>query len=246
MKSRTGFLLLATLWLLSGLDAMAQNQSRNAPPDASVVMPSPKTWGMSTPGAKLALREKSRAEVQGTPVIIYELWTTGLPKDLDYTMWIWDVGTDPRSAANVLLNDEGKAVFRRANSALHVTEEPLDFKVAAVRAEPKRVGLVTNDGRLRAYGEIVPFPVEASSGSCHLSIQMLDLDYSVVRLQAAGFQPNEELTIESGSAKDSKQQAKASQDGTYAATLNLPDIKTPAAGKVSVQAKSCTVKVEFP
>src|SRR3954462_1327963 len=105
MKSRTGFFLLATVWVLTGLDAMTQNQSRNAAPDASVVIPGAKTWGMNTPGAKLVLREKSRAEVQGTLVITYELWTTGLPKDLDYTMWIWDVGTDPRSAANVLLND---------------------------------------------------------------------------------------------------------------------------------------------
>ena len=61
---------------------------------------------------------------------------------------------------------------------------PITLNVFDVPAEPKRLALVSLDGESRDFGQVVPFPIESSDGTCKLSVEMLEPLYALVALRA--------------------------------------------------------------
>jgi hypothetical protein len=207
-------------------------------------------WGekFNSQGATMTIKENGRTRVNGQTVITYHLFVSGLPNDLDYVLWSKLPGTDPQTVADAFINKDGLIVNVLADPAHNVAEDPIDLKVVAGRGELKQFGLVSNDGKYRVFGEVVPFPIETTSGPCSISVTMLGPNYSAVNVVVTGLPPKEEIQIhqQSGNERgDSK--ATAAADGSYRATI-FPVVKGQPSGKLTfaVTAKTCGVGIAIP
>ena len=204
------------------------------------------TKGANSPGSALTLRETGRNGMQGRTVVSYRLFASGLPKDQHFTLWTWNLGSEPQAVADAFINQDG-LVVNRFGDATH-KEDPIDLKTFFGRGERKRFALTSDDWRLQAFAEAVPFPIEQTSNGCRLSVEMSAPNYAGVVLHGSGFQPNEALTIDLASGPEGgKQQATATPEGTYTAAI-FPALKGQKSGKASVTITSpkCSVPVQFP
>lgn len=208
-------------------------------------------WGerFNTKGAELLLKEIGRdRSANGPTVISYNVFASGLPRDVRYTLWTRLVGSKPQSAANAILNGDGKVVSQLADPGRNIPEDPINLKVSAGRGEPKQFGLISSDGKFRAFAQVIPFPIETSDGRCHLSAMMTGQNYVGILIGVTGLQPGEDLLIDTRSDPEGGQsKGKATDRGTYDSAL-LPFVKGKRSGKVqfSVAAKSCRVGIELP
>jgi hypothetical protein len=207
-------------------------------------------WGekFNSIGATLVLKETGRARVNGQTVVTYHMFASGLPKNVDYTLWLRLVGSEPQTVADAYINKDGLVVNVLADPAHNVAEDPIDLKVFAGRGEPKRIGVISNDGRYRVFAEVVPFPIENAVGPCKISATMMVPNYAGVQITLTGLQPREPFLIHQQSGSEQAQtKVTAEADGTYRAYV-LPFVKEQASGKLrfDVDAKSCSVGVELP
>ena len=122
------------------------------------------------------------------------------------------MGGDPQGVANAFINKDGLVVNALPDPAHQIAEDPINLKVVAGRGEPKQFALISNDGRYRAFGQSIPFPIENNMGSCHLSAVMQAANYNAVLIAMSGLQPKEELQINSQSEGETLQN-KAAGDG---------------------------------
>jgi len=146
------------------------------------------------------------------------------------------------------LNDERKVVNVLADPAHHVAGEPINVKAFGGKGEPIQFALISDDDRLRAFAQVIPFPLEVSSGPCHLAAIETGPYYYGMFIGLTGFQPNEDLAIEQQSGDEGGHtNAKANEQGGYNAAL-LPFVKGQRSGKARfyVTAKSCKIGIEFP
>lgn len=202
--------------------------------------------GANSPGSALTLKETGRNVVQGRTVVSYRLFASRLPKGQHFTLWTWNLGSEPQAVADAFINPEGLVVNRLGDATQK--EDPIDVRAFAGRGEPKRFALTSDDWKLQAFAKAVPFPVEQTSNGCRLSVEMSAPDYSAVVLHGSDFQPNEALTIDLASGPErGKLQATATPEGTYTAAI-FPAVKGQKSGQSSVTITSpkCSVAVQFP
>lgn len=202
--------------------------------------------GANSPGSTLTLKETGRNDLQGRTVVSYRLFASGLPKGQHFTLWTWNLGSEPQAVADAFINPDG-LIVNRLGDATH-KEDPIDIRVSAGRGERKRFALTSDDWAMQAFAEAVPFPLEQSANGCRLSVEMSAPNYAGVVLHGSGFQPNETLTINLASGPEGgKQQASATPDGTYTAAI-FPAVKGQKSGNASVMIASpkCSVAVQFP
>jgi hypothetical protein len=207
-------------------------------------------WGekFNTNGATLVVKEVGRSRVNGQTVITYNLFASGLPTDVEYTLWMKLVGSNPQGVADAFINKDGLVVNVLSDPAHNVAEDPINLKVVAGRGEPKQFGVIANDGHYRAFGQVVPFPIVKTGGPCNLSATMMGLNYSGVFIVVTGLQPKEEFqTTQQSGSEAASAKARAAEDGTYR-TLIFPFVKGQSSGKLrfKVSAKTCAVDVEIP
>jgi hypothetical protein len=207
-------------------------------------------WGekFNSDGARLVLKEMGRTRMNNQTVVTYNAYASGLPKDVDYTLWSRLLGSEPRGVADAYINKDGLVVNVLADPARNIAEDPINLKVFAGRGEPKLFGLIANDGHVRAYGEVVPFPIENKSGQCSISATMKMQNYFMVSIVVTGLQPREEFQIDEQSGNEGAQtKATAESDGSYRVTL-MPFVKGQSSGKLrfNVNGKSCRVGLEAP
>jgi len=183
----------------------------------------------------------------GVTVVSYRLFASGLPKSQHLRLWTWNLGSGPQGVADAFVNGEGLIVNRLADPAHKTSEDPIDFRVVAGRAEPKRVALTSDDGTLRAFATAIPFPLEQMSGECRLSLKWPLQTMQAFVLHGSGFQPGETLVVEFASGSEGgKQQTSATSTGTYTTAI-LPTVKGQKAGKASMAlpALSATLRFNF-
>jgi len=213
-------------------------------------VPSSDQWGarFNSPGAKLSYKEIERATIGSRTVITYNLFAAGLPKDKHYVMCLLNVGSEPRAVADAYLNGDGKVVNVLADPAHHISEDPINAKVFGGRGEPIQFALISDDNQSRAFTQIVPFPLEKTSGPCHLAFIETGPYYYGVLIRLTGFQPHEELNIEQRSEDEGGQsKAQADAQGAYNAAI-LPAVNGKRSGKArfSASGKSCKIGIDFP
>jgi hypothetical protein len=206
-------------------------------------------WGerFNTKDARLTYKELGRSSANGRTVVTYNLFASGLPKARHWILWVLNVGREPQAAADAYINDEGKVVNVLADSQHQVAEDPIDVKVVGGKGEPVQFALISDDDRFRVFALIVPFPMEASAGPCHLSAIQTGPYYSGVSIKVNGLHANEELVINQQSEGESAQtKAKADDQGNYN-VLMLPVVKGKRSGKArfNIEANSCKIGIEF-
>jgi hypothetical protein len=212
--------------------------------------PSRDQWGekFNSPGTKLTYKEVGRTAIQSRTIITYNLFASGLPKGQHYILCILNVGSDPQAVADAYLNGDGKVVNVLAGSERNIAEDPINGKVFGGKGEPIQLALISDDDRVRVFTEVIPFPIEETAGSCHLSAIETAPYYFGILIRGTGFQPDEELAIEEQSENESARlKAKADDQGRYNASL-FPFVKGKKSGKARfvVSAKSCRIGIEFP
>jgi hypothetical protein len=207
-------------------------------------------WGekFNSDGATLVLKESGRIRVKNQTVITYNAFASGLPKDVEYTLWTRLVGSEPQCIADAYINKDGLVVNVLADPARNIAEDPIHIKVFAGRGEPKNFGLIANDGHVRAFGQVVPFPIESKAGQCSISATMGMPNYFMVSIVVAGLQPREDFQIDQQSGNEGAQtKATAEVDGSYRVIL-MPFVKGQSSGKVrfNVNGKSCQIGLKVP
>jgi hypothetical protein len=211
--------------------------------------PIPNQWGerFNSEGAKLNYREIGRTEVGGRMVITYNLYASGLPKDANYALWMLSLGGKPQPVADAYISDQGKVVNVLANPQQHIAEDPINVKVSGARGEPFKFAIISEDESFRAFAEIVPVPMEAVSGDCHLTATETAPYYLSMSIRVTGLQPNEDLTVNTHSGSEGGEvKAKADDHGDYNAVV-LPAVKGKRSGKAQFQVVSsgCKIGIEF-
>lgn len=219
-------------------------------PCSGQTVPSRDQWGekYNSPGANLTYKEIGRTRIEGRTVITYNLFASGLPKNEHYVLCSLNVGSEPQAVADAYLNDEGKVVNVLADPAHHVAEDPINVKAFGGKGEPIQFALISDDDRLRAFAQVIPFPLEESSGPCRLAAIETGPYYYGMFIRLTGFQPGEDLAIETKSGNEGGQtKGKANEQGSYNTAL-LPFVKGQRSGKgrFYVTAKSCKIGIEFP
>lgn len=207
-------------------------------------------WGekFNSPGAKLIYKETQRQRVAGRTVVTYNVFESGLPQDKHYVLWIHNVGSRPRSMASAYLNENGKVVNVLADKQRQVAEDPIDLVLFGGKGEPFEIGLVSADGLLRVFAEIVPFPIEDTVGPCRLSVIEGAPYYESVTFKLTGLQPNEAMLISTQSEDEHIQfERKADDLGAYHSLL-LPFVKGKRSGntRLAITTNTCKVHLEFP
>lgn len=206
------------------------------------------TKGANSPGSTLTLKETGRDIVNGSTVVSYRLFASGLSKEQHFTLWMWTLGSEPEAVADAFINPDGLVVNRLGDATHNVSEDPINIRVVAGRGERKRVALTSDDWTLQAFAGAIPFPLEKSANGCRLSVEMAAPDYAGVVLSGSGFQPGESLMVESVSGTETGQQKTAATPaGTYTAVI-FPRVKGQKSGtaRVTITSPSCRVAVEFP
>jgi hypothetical protein len=212
--------------------------------------PDTKEWGerFNTAGATLSLRKTAQGQLNGHTAVGYNPFASGLPKDVQYVLWIWITGKDPQPAANAYMNNDGKVVNVLADPPNHVTEDPIDLKMFAGKGEVKRVALISADGGLRAFAQVVPFPIEATDGRCRISAVMAEPSYQAVNILVTGLKPKEDLLIDTQFENEKAQnKGTLTEEGVFN-SLIFPFVKGKRSGRASfrVTGVSCKVAIAFP
>jgi hypothetical protein len=212
--------------------------------------PDKREWGekFNSSGAQLKFKELDRTRINGQTAVTYHMFGSGLPVKAEYTLSTWILGGEPEEQADAYINKDGLVVNVLADPVHKIAEDPIDLIVFAGRGEPKRFALISTDGRYRAFGQIVPFPIEATAGPCHMSAVTQAANYTAVLVVVEGLQPGEELQIDGQSAGEGgRAKAQATGQGKYVNVL-FPQVTGKRSGttRFSVTAKSCQIGVEFP
>lgn len=209
------------------------------------------THSMNSPGAELSLKEINRWRIADRTLVKYELYSTGLPKNVTYTLIDIKIsGKVVQSMTGVTLDADGRAICagRPGTCSGSSPNSPIDLVLFAGTAEPKRFSLVSDDeAHLKATVSVIPFPNAATDKGCRLESVIGTPKGEVTYIHGSGFEPNEELVMDSESYGEKNYGVqKAEADGSYFATT-LPNILGKSSGTTvfEVKGKNCDPKLSF-
>lgn len=206
---------------------------------------------MNSPGVDLSLKEISRWRASDRTLVKYELYATGLPKDLTYSLLRIQIsGKILKQMDGVTLDSDGRAICagRKGTCSGSTPNSPIDLVFFAGKSEPMRLSLVSNDdSHVKGFVQVIPFPTSVTDKGCKLESIIGTPKGEVTYIQGGGFEPNEELTMEGESSGEKNHGvAKAEVDGSYFAAA-MPNVLGKTAGTTtwSVKGKSCNPTLTF-
>lgn len=197
----------------------------------------------STPGTSLAFKEIGRRKEEETTAVTYDVIVSGVPRDKVYQLWAEGLAQDPTFGGDYTVQSSGRLVSND-------THEPLGDVIlrAFSRGEPYRMALITEDKAIAVFGKIIPFPIEARSPSgCRLIVELITSDGQAFHVEAEGFVPGEEVSLESQSLDEILPfTSTASIKGTFS-FMPLPAVIGHESGRCKIKAtgERCQVAVEF-
>jgi hypothetical protein len=206
---------------------------------------------MNSPGVELSLKETTRSRESDRTLISFGLNATGLPSNTTFSLFQVQMdGTTRKLMEGVTFNAKGEAICagRQDTCQGNGPDDPIDLVVYGGKAEPARFALVSNDEEhVKAFVGVVPFPNATTDRGCRLESVLGTPNGELTYIQGTGFEPNEELTIDSQSY-DEKHHAtsKAAADGSYF-VATLPFVSGKKSGKTvwEVKSKNCNPKLSF-
>jgi hypothetical protein len=131
-----------------------------------------------------------------------------------YDLWIWLSDKEPmRAISNVQFDSDGTVLQESDKQPFNL------FYMGMSKGEAARAALVSDDQQVVVSAKTIPFPIEATNGSCHVSIEQVVLGQGFAA-HGTGFAANEEVAI-SCKCKNNKvqSQAKADAQGSWDAML---------------------------
>ena len=237
MKRRLRLAIISATVLTSVLPLSAQQLDAN-------------TWGKGSPGVTLIAHEGPRQHTSNGTVLWYNLIGKGFPEGVVYTLWRWAPEKSPDPVVKGVSFDKrgvlvcsGKPGYCSGQGA----DDPINIKTTAALGEMKRMAVISEDGKIAAFVDAVPFPIEASDKSCKLSVVRKSSLADSVVASASGLKPDQSLTVttrygdEGGTTK-----ATSSPEGKWTQAVSAQGAKqSKAKAVVSVSDSVCAVSVTF-
>ncbi|HKV28915.1 MAG TPA: hypothetical protein VJN90_11655 [Candidatus Acidoferrales bacterium] len=194
---------------------------------------------MNSSGASVTLRETSRKSTGSQTVVFYRIMTSGMPKDQVYSLTVTPFNLQPMTAmVGITLDETGQAVSDGS---------PVDLGVVAAKAEPKRFALVSEDGQVKAFFYVIPFPITGTDQGCSMEAILLLQHAEAVLIQGSGFAANSAVHMKAQSETEAHDaDLKADNSGNVFAVL-LPFVKgrTDGTGKVTFTSQSCNPSLTY-
>jgi hypothetical protein len=207
-------------------------------------------WGKGSPGVTLVAHEEPRQHTAKGTVLWYNLIGKGFPGAQAYSLWQWGLEKSPELLIKGVSFDK-RGVLVCSGKPGYCSgagpDDPINIKANAVLGEMKRMAVVSDDGKIAAFVDALPFPIENSDKTCRLSVTRLSALADRALARASGLEANAPLTVTT-SYGDQRASSKASADpnGTWQEVVAAQGAKQ-ASGKaiVSVSDGVCTVAVGF-
>lgn len=201
---------------------------------AGAADPVPLAWEPSraTAGVTLSLEEIGRDRVKRTPLVVYRVHVPGLDPERLCDLWnLSALGEPILILRGVTAGPEGILVCAAdlpeasgGDTGVRWCDRPgqpvTAGAVGHAAGEAFRVGLVSWDGRVRAFARAHPEPIEARAGSCALRIELLSPRGDAWSAEGAGFPPGEAVGLEvRAGTKRVRLEATADVSGGFAVPL---------------------------
>lgn len=197
--------------------------------------------GANSPGAHLEAKEVARAN-NGGLVVSYELYADGFTGDR-FDLLAVPITPEPKfvsAGSDLMLAKDGK-----------VLDGPNDPRTLIfpnfVPGEPSRLGLVSKDGKERAFVNIVPNPIKTNDHGCSLSVIRVLPRFELAFVEGTGFPPNADVDFEVNSLGEVHTGKLKSDSTGYLSTAVMPFVKDKSQGQVKLiaTAPQCKPKVSF-
>ena len=241
--------ILARSAAAAAVAAMLGTASASAAPSNP---PAGQLWGngQSTQGAHLQLVEVERRALKagehvpfpykiGSTLVVYRLRATGLTQGKPYDLWLHLAFENPANTHEVVEVDARGDVTRQGGP---VTLPVMNYR----KGEPVGAGLISPDGAVRAIGRAFPFPLQATDGPCHLTLELLDPAGTTFGAVMRGFRPGSVVETVSRSGREVLRSRHTVPPG---GTFNV-DLRPAAAGgdqqaRFTARGPDCQVKVDY-
>ena len=129
-----------------------------------------------------------------------------------------------------------------------VAGEPFMINLLAPKGQPFQFAVVSADERSRAFTRIIPFPIEAETGHCHLSVVEIIPAYAGILITLSGLQSNEAVVLKCNCGnKGYETKGTADEKGIFKAAVQT-GVKGKQSGTLEfeLKAQSCKVGMQIP
>jgi hypothetical protein len=210
-----------------------------------------KNWGANTAGVTLVLHEGPRQKSPQGTILWYNLIGQGFPSGVPFEIWQWTPDKEPKRVMEGVSFDRrgvlvctGRAGFCKGDGP----DDPINIKATAAAGDPKRMAVVSPDGKIAGFAEAVPFPIESTDKNCKLSVVRMGASVEAVTIRLTGFAPNEPFTLTNlTNTEEAAIDQSADKQGSWTGVVKLP---SKGQGKASitvvpVTGHTCKVAVAF-
>ena len=203
-------------------------------------------WGpkYASPGASMTFTETGSSGTPGHTVILYTITTSGLPTDKAYTMSRRTLtSTQPQQVQTQFHLDLSGRVMSPDSPTEAQTFNVQNF----AKGEAFNIELATADNQYRAFGEVIPFPIEARDHNCHVWVEVESADGTVFSINGEGFVPNETITSDGHSESESMTTTEQADGSGAFNTVLLPAVIGKQSGTTGTiyTGKNCKVSISF-
>ena len=206
-----------------------------------------KRWlagSMSTPGMTAEVREISRGTVKGKLEVQYHIYVSGALKNQIYTLVDWPPNVpDPSpSIAGLSVLEDGEVVCagRETDQCSNPDkpekrDSPVKLVFYPLRGEIYRLALISQDQQAKMFFSVIPSPIRETQNGCSLEAVSLRLKNELVLIRGQGFEPYEEVTLESRSFEQTQTRAdKVDGKGEYQLPMQ-PFVKGQGVGTMELK-----------
>ena len=206
-----------------------------------------KNWGQGTPGVELGVHEGTRQRTSKGTILWYNVIGKGFPDGIVYTLWRWIPDKSPEPLIKGVSFDKrgvlvcsGKPGYCSGDGP----DDPINIKTSATLGEMKRLAVVSEDGKIVAFADAVPFPIEASDKGCKLSVVRMSALADTVIARATGLKGNQALTVTTsyGNEGATTKSNTSGPNGTWQEIVAARGTKQPSGkASISVSDGACTL-----
>ncbi len=143
----------------------------------------------NSPGVTVTAREVQRGTQGKYSFVRYEFAADGFPAENCCDIWYYDL--------NQSITDKGPFRLAEQFDPNDVTLTSTEF----IKGEWFEIGVVSKDKQTRGFVKVIPFPIEAFDGPCHVWMETI-VPGKAFGIFGAGFVPGEQVTTISQSGRE--------------------------------------------
>ena len=210
-------------------------------------------WGpsMNSQGVEIRFKQVSERTEEGHRAILYRLFGAGFPKNTKFEVEETSLDLQVTPVLDgVTLDDSGQAIcLGTPDTCGDATKpnNPINFVVVAGKGEPKRFSFISEDGAIKAFAYVIPFPITGKDASCTVEVILLSENADAVLIHGTGFGPST-MVHRVASSESEKQEANIQPDenGEFY-DVEFPSVKGKTEGTATTvfHSNECSPSVSY-